>query len=499
MFKSKLGFLAVVGLFSSGAAGCGELGTDPRGVSVSPDGRTLHIAHAAPGRVTVVGIPRGGPATRRNLLERSLANHPGAPFTTANPLELSPSRAMAIVQSPSGRRIYVPHVVCDEEAPRAGGGGAAYYGGGMRPAIKPVVSVFDPSSGLIDPMAGVPIESAFEAPLSIGVVTAGIVDAANLPSGAAHHPTKSLLLVAMQGTDNVVAYSTAADAASFATLGVTKVSDGPKGIVISNDGRLAYVHGEFDRRIDVLQVDGGGISSDYFVAWRIRLPPSERSAGWGLGRRLFHAARDPRMVSSRHVACAGCHIEGRTDRLVWAFAPDGRNAPVLAGRLTDTGPFNWDGDKEDLSENIRRSVRRMGGTGLSASEVAALTEYVETGLPLPRNPWPERHRSNGVGVEEGRAIFDSAEAGCSGCHSGPAYTDRARHRLGPGDDPERDLRLPKIDTPSLIGLWASAPYFHDGRYADLRQLLTDRRLHMGSTGHLDQGRVGALIAYLQTL
>ena len=62
-------------------------------------------------------------------------------------------------------------------------------------------------------------------------------------------------------------------------------------------------------------------------------------------------------------------------------------------------------------------------------------------------------------------------------------------------------RSPSADTPSLIGLAASAPYFHDGSAATLEALLRDRgAVHgMGETAQLNDEQVADLTAFLETL
>jgi hypothetical protein len=69
-------------------------------------------------------------------------------------------------------------------------------------------------------------------------------------------------------------------------------------------------------------------------------------------------------------------------------------------------------------------------------------------------------------------------------------TDRQSHALA------HDIEA--TDTPSLIGLAGSAPYFHDGSAATLEALLTDRgSVHgMGKTARLSEKQIDDLIAYL---
>ena len=91
--------------------------------------------------------------------------------------------------------------------------------------------------------------------------------------------------------------------------------------------------------------------------------------------------------------------------------------------------------------------------------------------------------------------------GCSGCHAAPLYTDRQAHVSAIGD-PALELRqagpLPRFDTPSLLGVWATAPYFHDGSAATLRDTLFSAGFHkMGPA--MDDREIDDLVAYLRAL
>jgi cytochrome c peroxidase len=55
-----------------------------------------------------------------------------------------------------------------------------------------------------------------------------------------------------------------------------------------------------------------------------------------------------------------------------------------------------------------------------------------------------------------------------------------------------------FDTPSLIGVGRSAPFFHDGRYGTLRELLTGVDGAMGKTKHLTPEELDALEAYVRS-
>ena len=61
------------------------------------------------------------------------------------------------------------------------------------------------------------------------------------------------------------------------------------------------------------------------------------------------------------------------------------------------------------------------------------------------------------------------------------------------------VATPTFNTPSLRGLFYTAPYLHDGSAATLRDVLTQTATTMGRTDHLSDEELDALVAYLLTL
>jgi len=61
--------------------------------------------------------------------------------------------------------------------------------------------------------------------------------------------------------------------------------------------------------------------------------------------------------------------------------------------------------------------------------------------------------------------------------------------------------LSGIDTPTLHGLWSSAPYLHDGSAATLHDVLRTKNPsdEHGATSHLDDTEVADLVEYLLSL
>jgi YVTN family beta-propeller protein len=228
------------------------------------------------------------------------------------------------------------------------------------------------------------------------------------------------------------------------------------------------------------------------------------------GRRIFTHARNASLSKDGQFACATCHPDGIDDGLVWFIKDGPRQTIALAGRLADTAPFNWVGSKGELQNNMEQTIARMGGHGLDADELADLEQFLLVGLDAPRSPYLA---ATGLNAEQalGKQIFEDPEVGCMSCHLGEALTDGELYDVGASTDIERVLRdvarltepdLPPagfFNTPSLRGLWYSAPYLHNGRAETLYDALALTAGRMGNTSHLDATEIDALVAYLLTL
>jgi mono/diheme cytochrome c family protein len=228
--------------------------------------------------------------------------------------------------------------------------------------------------------------------------------------------------------------------------------------------------------------------------WLHPLVPSERDAAATTrahGRELFYATNNAE-VSASGVACASCHIGGRDDGQTWPTEAGPRQTPMLAGRLDRTAPYGWAGQAQDLHAYLQSTFARLGGKSLLSSDEDALIAYMRS-IPPPRFKVKDA-----TSADRGKQIFQSAEAGCAGCHAPGqgVFTDTERHdvKSRAGIDTTAE-----IDTPSLLYIGGSAPYFHDGRYASLAALLDGVDGTMGHTKQLSDAQRGDLLAYLQSI
>ncbi|MBT9559513.1 MAG: c-type cytochrome, partial [Myxococcales bacterium] len=154
--------------------------------------------------------------------------------------------------------------------------------------------------------------------------------------------------------------------------------------------------------------------------------------------------------------------------------------------------------------------------GLS-DDLDALAVYLKHLLTELKSPYRQPDGAFTPEALAGRALFESAETGCTTCHAGPRLTDSAFLPQGPGSPkmpllhdvgtlkPSSGQRLggplPGIDTPTLLGVWATAPYLHDGSSPTLKAVLTTANPsdQHGKTSHLTPSEIAAIVAYLQQL
>ena len=188
------------------------------------------------------------------------------------------------------------------------------------------------------------------------------------------------------------------------------------------------------------------------------------------GNTLFH------LETNSGLSCASCHPEGQEDGHVWHFMGFGpRRTQSLRGGLLGTEPFHWDGAETDFSALTTDVMQgRMGGPVLSVDQSNALAGYIDV---LPAMPAPAVASS--AAIARGQSLFNDYKLGCATCHSGARFSNDQTVDVGSIDGP--------LQVPGLVGLWARAPYLHDG----CAKTLTERFTHCdnGSHGNL-QGLTG---------
>ena len=266
---------------------------------------------------------------------------------------------------------------------------------------------------------------------------------------------------------------------------------GPRAVVVV--GRLACVANYFSDTLTFLELDG-----PHPKAETISLGPKPPMTAARQGELYFN---DARLCFQSWQSCASCHPgEARVDGLNWDLLNDGIGNPKNNKSLLlvfQTPPAMSIGVRESAEAAVRAGIRHILFTSQPPEVAGALDAYLQSLKPVP-----SPHRVKGrlsAAAQRGEKVFLSKETGCAECHPGPLFTDLKSYDVGTLG--RFDKPTDRFDTPTLIELWRTAPYLHDGSVATLRDVLTtanpgDRH---GRTSRLTADQLGDLAAYLLSL
>jgi YVTN family beta-propeller protein len=506
---------------------------EPRGVTVTRDGKTAYVSHLVGAELTRIDDLDGAPKAAAQPL-------PAGRWRVPEKVVTSASLGWSVVMSPDQERVIVPrHAI-------GAGGAGAWWG-------APVVDVLDRTTG--QPLApprypGSPAftlsqqESGPAWVSGVGKTPEPLTEMTD-PRAVVYRKKTGSLIVAAEGRSMLVELDATMPEPTMVEREVYQIAvhdrlggyavrgGAPSSLALAEDEDTLYV---FCRTTyDLARID----LAKHRQEW-LRLADDWLPEEASKGRRLYAEAGSS--LLSDDVACETCHPEGRDDGHVWRevvldadkgdddatfvglqsnmprlaspadpepkhrFYP--RQTPMIAGRVRAKGPYGWHAEADSLVERLQRGFQlhrapwRFSRTDAKSWRIALLinelADYVRGGL-LP--PPTESHAMTDQ-EKRGKAIFESPEAQCSKCHvPDTEFTDRTAYPLkglplAPGFDAEHNNGF---KTPSLWFVARTAPYFHDGSQATLEDLVKNNGSRMGQTSHLGPEDQAALVAYLRTL
>ena len=446
------------------------LAREPRGLAIAPDGSRALVSYLTTGAIDQIDLTSKDHRAEHIALTTGGAQRARCRGCSNSEEGGAFARASFAVTFMGAHQAIVPFqretpVQITDGRERTGS-----YGGGFEPPISHQVAFIGFGN------AGGPKQ-----------ISAQI--AQHQPRALAWDGKRDALYIAGLGSDTVLQIKhasqvTMADGGTRALR--TTERCGPDGLAVTPTGDV-LVWCSFTRAVKKLDIqDTGTFAVDTKVVEGTSLVASRYTSEQHKGMVLFHAA--DHMTSQRGaMACSSCHPDNRADGLSWRIEKHELQTPVLAGRMVGTHPYKWDGGDVDLKTSLTMTMKRLGGSGLDPANTAALQAFVEQ-IPSVRPP-----ARDPATVARGRQLFDSAELGCRTCHDGKTYADNQQHKL--------TGTLAQSDTPSLLGLAASAPYYHDGSAPTLESLLRDRAaVHgMSDTTKLGDPQLRDLIAFLESL
>lgn len=345
------------------------------------------------------------------------------------------------------------------------------------------------------------------------------IDNADSPSGLALSPSGANLFVAMQGINQVFAFNLDAQSKTPANIAAQfQVGHAPQGMCMDAASSQLFVKNFTDRSvsaIDLTRFLGQGEQNPP-ISTIVTVANEALSPAVLAGKRAFYNAADDRMSAEGYISCASCHLDGGHDGRTYDFTGRGeglRNNISLRGREgTRFGNVHWSGnfdEIQDFEHDIRNAFLGEGFTSDAAfanatplgSPKAGLNETLDNLAAyvssldvdsIPRSP--HRNKTGGLtnAGNRGKQLFD--ELDCTSCHSGDGYSDGQRHDVGTLREYSGQRlggNLDGLKTPSLLGLFDTAPYLHDGSAATVADIFD---IVGGTVYQAEDGNGGELVS-----
>ena len=346
-------------------------------------------------------------------------------------------------------------------------------------------------------------------------------DNGGIASAAIFGQYGSYLFVALEGSREIEVI----DAYRGEPLFRIRTERAPQGLAISADGLTLFSHNFMDRSITVYDLFNliYSQSSDVPLKATLKTVETEALAPTVLrGKQLFYDSFDPRVAKEQYSSCAGCHNGGGSDGRTWDMSGFGeglRNTINLLGHGgSDKGMLHWSGNFDEVHDFEIQIRGLSGGKGLMkeadylkyaaaegamktgvSSSLDDLANYVNSLNKAPASPYRQQDGSLTASAKQGEKLFSSK--GCVTCHAGKRFTDsgpNVRHDIGTikaSTGKRLNQTLDGLNTPTLLGVWQTAPYLHDGSAITLEEAIRANKTAV----ELTDNEIKHLANYVQQL
>ena len=270
---------------------------------------------------------------------------------------------------------------------------------------------------------------------------------------------------------------------------ISLLGKGPRGLAIA--GSKLYVAEYFSDTVAVVDLQAPPADG----AEQIALGPQPQLTNRRRGELLFN---DASICRQQWQSCASCHPDGRTDILNWDLMNDGvgntknTKSMILA---FPTPPSMAEGVRPTAGAAVRAGLSNILFADRPEEECEAIDEYIQSLEPVPSPYLVEGKLS--AAAERGKTLFASDRTGCSRCHPASLYTDLKMHDVGSRD---KYGWVDRFDTPTLVEVWRTAPYLHNGLYPTVKELLVQGKHGLvGRLEGLSEQEIDDLVEFVLSL
>ncbi|QDT41625.1 Lactonase, 7-bladed beta-propeller [Gimesia alba] len=489
-----------------------EVFDEPYGVASSSDGSKIFVTLDYPGRI--VEIDTHNHKVNREFSSGShlrgiaISNDDQSLFTTeyytalVRQIDVASGKttdewpggstdnlSRQITLHPRRAKAYLPHIRSRITVAHGAG------------SIFPIVSIVDTKPGEGKRRRKIPMDSFRGAR-----VTCNPWDTAITPDG-------KTFFVVFAGTDELYVCNVIDDDYRELTFRSSlRLGHNPRAVRVAPDGNTFYVYNSLD--FNVVAYDTQTLRPRAIID--VTENPLDEEIL--LGKRLFYTALQP-MTSRLWISCASCHPDGQSDGRTW-HNPEGlRNTQSLAG-MAWTHPIHWSADRDEV-QDFEHTIRGplMQGSGLVRGKINPSLDAPNKGLSRALDAMaaysntheftlsPYAKKGLSPAAKRGRELFFSKQTKCASCHSGPFLTDSVpsakivRHDVGTSVDNPGEKMGPAYDTPTLLGIYRTAPYLHHGKAKTLEEVFTiyNHDDQHGNTSQLSKQELADLVEFLKAL
>lgn len=471
-----------------------EVGREPRGITILPDGKQAYVSHLVGSSITRISdVDGSSPVVKKFDLPAAIYRGGGGNTNAALGYTVVPSAR-------AERLFFVRHALGTAIGDWFGAAAVDVWLPGSETPLAPThipPSLLGHARQLVNDMDPWDLD-----------ISKGLLPGANAfiqPRAAVYRSTERTLLVASEGTDRLVEFDAMVQDPTLAQINTYKITQhknefydvattcgAPSGIALSANEQTAYVYCRSTDdlvAVRLVQRGFGGVAAPAMSMRLVAPKNTPEDESLQLGRALYYNATDG--ITSGSLSCAGCHPDGRDDGHVWheihfkseAFSEDfvnfmsgmksfeavheratmsmgygcsgpvafevldskededknvtgmgyPRQTPMLAGRVAAPGPYGWHGESEDLAKRLVDGFglhRWRLGEGTAENRRARAGHLAKFLREGLVAPEAIKRDLNDE-EKKGKAIFESEKAQCSRCHvPGTGFTDRVPIPVG---------------------------------------------------------------------
>jgi len=494
-----------------------EVGDRPRTLAITAKGDKLYVPHYLSGAISVIDTSKN-----KVVKEIQLADSPDKKNQKKS--QGIPNTLEQFVISPDGKKAWIPHLLTNVDSPVH-----------FEETIFPAISVIDleKDEEIVEERKELFEEMNVSDSQNQTIIVSNPYDVVFKPDG-----TKAYAV--MSGSEDLVVFDL--KRGGNATQVVRRIAgNNPRGAVLSPDSKSLYVHNAMSHDLAVLNAGGESSYSRVKAAGKNialvskdPMDPLERE-----GKTIFYSANSDEyaadITGNNWMSCASCHADGDMNGQTLTTPKGPRNVPSNV-RTTENGLFMWDGSRDEFEDYLLTVQGEMGGMmdykpGDPLPEDVkhmydAMFAYLDNpeSFPPPESPYRLKDGKLSETAMEGKKLFEG-KGSCITCHGGENFTDSVSavdasgklttdnqeflHDIGTSNlkdvesagDARAAMKNPRdnkhFDTPTLRGVWATAPYFHDGSAKTLEEAI--RRHKTDEVSGLTKGEIAKIAEYVSSI